>query len=161
MKRFPLEPLSRVRDLRLDAQQKRVTDCRHELQQAEQLLQQAMKARSDIFDRRSAHQDSCRDALADPLRLAPDWLERAERHREWLDNELVKGAAVVTQAERLVAQAEQRLRDEIAKLRAAQAKVDALENFRGEWTRQVQGEEERREEQDGEELFRLPAQAMR
>ncbi len=161
MKRFPLEPLSRVRDLRLDAQQKRVTECRNEVQQAEQLLQKALKMRSDVFDRRSAHQNTCHEALLDPQHLAPGWLERAERHREWLDNELIKGTAIVAQAERLVEQAQERLREEVAKLRAAQAKVDALENFRGEWTRQVQNEEERREEQDGEELFRLPAQAMR
>ncbi|WP_300621182.1 hypothetical protein [Dokdonella sp.] len=161
MKRFPLEPLTRVRDLRLEAQQKRVTECRAEVAQAEQLREQARQARSDTGDRRSAHQRACESALDDPLRLAPGWLERAERHREWLDNEIVRGDAAVAAADRQVAQAEARLREEIAKLRAAQAKVDALENFRDEWTRKRQSEQERREEQDGEELFRLPAHAMR
>lgn len=161
MKRFPLEPLTRVRDLRLEAQQKRVAEARADVARAEQLREQARQMRSDIGDRRLAHQRACEAALGDPLRLAPDWLERAERHREWIDNEIVKGDAAVAAADRLVSQAEAKLHEEIAKLRAAQAKVDALENFRDEWTRKRQGEQERREEQDGEELFRLPAHAMR
>ncbi len=161
MKRFPLEPLTRVRDLRLEAAQKRVAECRADVALAEQARERARQARSDVGDRRDAHQQSCESAIGDPQRMAPDWLERAERHREWLDNEIVRGDAAVAAAEREVAQAEAKLREEIARLRAAQAKVDALENFRGEWTRKSQAEQERREEQDGEELFRLPAHAMR
>lgn len=161
MKRFPLEPLSRVRDLRLEAAQKRVAECRAEVERAEQRRDQAKQARSDVGDRRSAHQRACELALTDPGRLAPDWLERAERHREWLDYEIVKSDAAVAAAEKEVVQALAKLREEIVQLRRAQAKVDALETFRGDWSRQRQAEQERREEQDGEELYRVPAQAMR
>lgn len=161
MKRFPLEPLTRVRDLRLEAAQKRVTECRAVVARAEQKRDAAKQARSDVGDRRRAHLLACQNALDDPQKLAPDWLERAERHRLWLDGEIVKSDAAVAAAEREVAQAQAKLQEEIAQLRRAQAKVDALQNFRGDWTRKQQADEERREEQDGEELHRSPAHAMR
>lgn len=161
MKRFPLEPLCRVRDLRLEAIRKRVAECRAEVQRAEQLRDQAKQARSDVGDRRRAHLHACEHAIDDPERLAPGWLERAERHRQWLDNEIVKSDAVLATAEKQVVQVQAKLHEEMVLLRRAQAKVDALENFRGDWSRQRQHEQERREEQDGEELYRLPAQAMR
>lgn len=161
MKRFPLEPLCRVRDLRLEAIQKRVAECRAEVTRAEQRRDLAKQTRSDVGDRRRAHLQACQDALEDPQRMAPDWLERAERHRLWLDGEIVKSDAAVAAAEKEVVQAEAKLREEIVQLRRAQAKVDALEKFRGDWSRRSQAEQERREEQDGEESYRLPAHAVR
>lgn len=161
MKRFPLEPLSRVRDLRLEAVQKRVAECRAEVARVEQRRDLAKQARSDVGDRRRAHLYACEHAFDDPQKLAPDWLERAERHRQWLDHEIVKSDAAVAAAEKEVVQAEAKLREEIVQLRRAQAKVDALENFRDDWSRKRQVEQERREEQDGEELYRQPAHAMR
>ncbi len=100
MKRFPLEPLTRVRDLRLEAVQKRVTECRAEVARMEHKRDAAKQARSDVGDRRRAHQLACQNAVDDPHKLAPDWLERAERHRQWLDVEIVKSDAAVAAAER-------------------------------------------------------------
>jgi|GEM_PF-2070302 hypothetical protein len=154
MKRFPLEPLKRVRDLRLEAAQRVVAERRAELARAERQLEVARQARTDIGRRRAGHLAACEAAMSDPATLVADWFERAERHRAWLDSEILRADGVIAGAEQEVARAQARLAEEIAALRRAQAKVDALETFRGEWQRGVQRERERQEEQASEELFR-------
>jgi len=154
MKRFPLEPLSRVRDLRLEAAQKLVSERRAELARAERQLEVARQSRLDVGQRRAGHQLACQEAMSDPTTLVADWFERAERHRAWLDSEILRTDGIAAGAQQEVARAEARLAEEIAALRRAQAKVDALQTFRGEWHRGVQRERERQEEQASEELFR-------
>lgn len=154
MKRFPLEPLSRVRDLRLEAAQRLVAERRAELERAQRQLDVARQARTDVRQRRAGHQLACEAAMNDPATFAADWFERAERHRAWLDSEILRADGIVAGAEQEVARVEARLAEDIAALRRAQAKVDALETFRGEWKRGVQRERDRQEEQASEELFR-------
>ncbi|MET0225750.1 MAG: hypothetical protein ABW187_04845 [Dokdonella sp.] len=161
MKNFPLEPLSRVRALRLEAAQRLVAERRNELALAEQRREQARQARSDVVDRRRHHQQACEAAMNAPDQLVADWFERAERHRAWLDNEIVKNDAFVATAELEVVKAQQRLDEEIVALRRLQAKFDALQTFRGEWQRGQQREQEQREERDGEELYRAPVAMTR
>ncbi|HEY0233341.1 MAG TPA: hypothetical protein VGC55_18985 [Dokdonella sp.] len=161
MKSFPLEPLSRVRALRLEAAQRLVAERRAELAQTENRRDQALQARSDVVDRRRHHQRACEVAMNASDQLVADWFERAERHRAWLDNEIVKNDAFVATAEQEVVKAQRRLEEEIAALRRLQAKFDALQTFRGDWQRGQQREQEKREERDGEELYRAPAAIMR
>ena len=161
MKRFPLEPLSRVRSLRLEAAQRLVSERRAELAQTEQRRDQARQARSDIVDRRKHHQLACEAAMNVPDQLVADWFERAERHRAWIDNELVKNDGFVATAELEVIKAQQRLDEEVATLRRLRAKFDALQTFKGEWQREQQREQEQRDERDGEELYRAPAAMTR
>jgi len=161
MKNFPLEPLSRVRALRLEAAQRLVAERRNELALAEQRREQARQARSDVVDRRRHHQQACEAAMNAPDQLVADWFERAERHRAWLDNEIVKNDAFVATAELEVVKAQQRLDEEIVALRRLQAKFDALQTFRGEWQRGQEREQEQREERDGEELYRAPVAMTR
>jgi YscO-like protein len=161
MKSFPLEPLSRVRALRLEAARRLVAERRAELVQAELRREQARQARSDVVDRRRHHQHACEAAMSAVDQLVADWFERAERHRAWLDNEIVKNDAFVATAELEVVKAQKRLDEEIAALRRLQAKFDALQTFRGEWQRGQQREQEQREERDGEELYRAPAAMTR
>ncbi len=73
----------------------------------------------------------------------------------------MRNDTALASAEKDVAQAQARLNDELTTLRRAQAKVDALQTFRGEWTQNQQRETERREERDSEELYRPPSAAMR
>ncbi|MEP7042845.1 MAG: hypothetical protein ABI843_07260 [Dokdonella sp.] len=161
MRRFPLEPLSRVRELRLDAAQRLVAERRAELVQAEQRREQARQARSDVVDKRRRHQQACEAAMNAADALIADWFERAERHRAWIDNEIVRNDAFVASAELEVVKAQQRLDEEILVLHRLRAKFDALQTFRGEWQRGQQREQERRDERDGEELYRLPAPLTR
>ena len=154
MKRFPLEPLSRVRDLRLDAQQKKVAAFRAALDEKERLRDLAKQACTDILEKRQRHQYAIHVATAYVAELEIGWLERAERHRQWIDAEIFKKNTALAAAEREVVKARQLLDEEILVLRRAQAKVDALQTFRGEWTQGVLRENERREEQDSEELFK-------
>jgi len=161
MKSFPLEPLSRVRALRLEAAQRLVAERRAELGEAQQRHEQAKQVRSDVVDRRRLHQQACEAAMNVPDQLVADWFERAERHRAWLDNEIVKNDAFVATAELEVVKAQKRLDEEIAALRRLQAKFDALQTFRGEWQRGQQREQEQREERDGEELYRAPVAMTR
>jgi len=160
MKRFPLEPLSRVRDLRLEAEQRLVTACRAELAKAEQRLEMARKARGEIADQRVRHQQACQAAMSDPSTLVADWFDRAERHRNWLDAAIVRGDAAIAGAMEDVEKARMKLAEQIAVLRRAQAKVDALQAFRGEWQRGERREQERQEEQASEELFRAATGTM-
>jgi hypothetical protein len=161
MKRFPLEPLSRVRSLRLEAAQRLVSERRAELAQTEHRRDQARQARSDVVDRRRHHQQACEAAMNAPDSLVADWFDRAERHRAWLDSEIVKNDGFVATAEHEVVKAQQRLDEEIAALRRLQAKFDALQTFKGEWQRGQQREQEQRDERDGEELYRAPAAMTR
>jgi len=96
-----------------------------------------------------------------PDQLVADWFDRAERHRAWLDSEIVKNDGFVATAEHEVVKAQQRLEEEIAALRRLQAKFDALETFKGEWQRGQQREQEQRDERDGEELYRAPVAMTR
>ncbi len=161
MKRFPLEPLSRVRSLRLEAAQRLVAARRAELGEAERRCERARQARSDVVDRRGHHQRTCEAAMNAPDRLVADWFERAERYRAWLDNEIVTHDGFVATVELDVVKAQQRLDEEIAALRRLRAKFDALQTFRGEWQRGQQREQEQRDERDGEELYRAPAAMTR
>lgn len=160
MKMFPLEPLRRVRDLRLEAQQRVVNERRAELEQAEQRCDLARDARTALVDRRSQHLDACIAAVGSET-FVPDWLDRAERHRQWLDQEILRADGTIAAAEKEVAAAQSRLAAEIATLRRAQAKVDALATFRDDWLQARNREQERRDESDAEELFRLPSVAVR
>lgn len=160
MKAFPLEPLRRVRDLRLEAQQRVVAERRTELEQAEQRHERARQARTTLGDRRRLHLEACIAAVGHE-RLAPDWLDRAERHRQWLDQEILRADGAVAAVEREVSAAQARLAAEIATLRRVQAKVDALATFRDDWLQARDREQERRDESDAEELFRAPSAAAR
>lgn len=161
MKKFPLEPLRRVRDLRLEAQQRLVSERRVDLDRAEQRRDFAMQSRTNVIEKRQRHQYASEVAMSQPDTLAIEWLERAERYRVWIDHEIVKSDAVLAVAQEEVVKAQAKLSEEIAVLRRVQAKVDALQTFRGEWVRGQQREQERREERDGEELFRMPDAATR
>ncbi|HEY0179084.1 MAG TPA: hypothetical protein VGC30_05570 [Dokdonella sp.] len=161
MKRFPLEPLSRVRDLRLEAAQRRVAECRDEVARAEQRREQARTARGKLVEQRRNHQRERERELSGTDALAPGRLARGERYRAWIDAEIVKCEAILASADAAVAQAEAKLAEELAALHRAQAKVDALQTFRQEWASGVQRERERQEEQAGEELHRASAGSTR
>lgn len=160
MKTFPLEPLRRVRDLRLEAQQRVVAERRVELEQAEERRARVRQARTLLGDRRRHHLEACIAAVGHET-LAPDWLDRAERHRQWLDQEILRADGAVAAVEQEVSAAQARLAAEIATLRRVQAKVDALATFRDDWLQARNREQERRDESDAEELFRVPSAAAR
>jgi len=152
MKRFPLEPLRRVRDLRLDAARRTLTQCRIDMENALRRRDIAKLAWSGAVDRRARHQRECALAASN-IDATVVWLGRADRHRLLIDAEIARCEIQLRGMDEELERARQAFADAFAAYRRAQSKVDALDNFRGEWARKQQRELERREEQAGEELY--------
>ncbi|HEX7816403.1 hypothetical protein [Dyella sp.] len=150
---FPLEPLRTVRGIRLHALESEMKRCRechaqaqHQWDEAEDALMLARQVREDFAVRSWA-------ALFEsgvPTALAMD---RHERHLALLDHTIVqrhieRDARAATceearQAAELAAQA----------WRLARNKLDAVDEMKQGWLRDVRGHEERREEHNLEELL--------
>jgi len=153
MKRFPLEPLRRVRDLRLDAAQRVVAQRRVEVEQALRRRDAAKDAWTDAIDSRARHQRDCAQATSDSAAPAVTWLRRADRHRQLIDAQIARCEALLRGTDEELERARAAFAEAFTAFRQAQAKVDALDTFRGEWKRKQRHDEDRREEQAGEELY--------
>ena len=153
MKRFPLEPLRRVRDLRLEAARRIVAQRRIEVEQALRRRDAAKQAWTDAVDSRARHQRDCALATSDSGTRAVTWLRRADRHRQLIDAQIAKSEVLLRGTDEELDRARAAFAEAFAALRQAHAKVDALDAFRGEWKRKQQYEHDRREEQAGEELY--------
>jgi len=153
MKRFPLEPLSRVRDLRLEAARRLVEQRRADVEQALRRRDVAKQAWSEAVERRARHQRDCAQATSSAE--VPDvlWLRRADRHRLLIDAQIAKCETLLRGMDEELERARQAFAEAFTAFRQAQAKVDALEKFHGEWKRKQLHERDRREEQAGEELY--------
>ena len=153
MKRFPLEPLSRVRDLRLEAARRVVAERRADVEQALRRRDVAKQAWTDAVERRLRHQCECALATSDAATPNVVWLKRADRHRLLIDAQIAKCETLLRGMDEELERARQAFAEAFAAFRRAQAKVDALANFRGEWKRKQRHDQDRREEQAGEELY--------
>jgi len=153
MKRFPLEPLRKVRDLRLDAARRALAERRAEMEEALRRRDLARQAWTDAVDWRARHQRECARAATESETIAVIWLGRADRHRSLIDAEIAKNALLLRGKEEELERTRAAFNEAFAVVRKAQSKVDALENFRDGWQRKRRHEQDRREEQAGEVLY--------
>ena len=150
---FPLEPLRTVRGIRLHALETELKQCRErhrladeERMAADERLQQETFARQDFADR------SWTGMFANgaPTALA---IDRYERHLALLDQQLVLRRAELDQREIACAQAQDALDRAAAAWRQARGKLDAVDEMKQGWLREMRGRIEWSEEQNLEELF--------
>jgi hypothetical protein len=158
--KFPLEPLRTVRGIRLHALESELKLWRERHRQAEaerdaarERLEQATFARQDFADRAWTGMF----AGATPTALAMD---RYERHLALLDHEIGQRRAELETRERACAEALEQLEAASAAWRQARGKLDAVDEMKQGWLREMRGRIEWSEEQNLEELFlrRAPTQ---
>jgi hypothetical protein len=153
MKRFPLEPLRRVRDLRLDGARRILAVRRAEMEEALRRRDVAKEAWTEAVEWRARHQRECARAATETETIAVIWLGRADRHRSLIDAEIAKTAGLLRGKEEELERTRQAFGEAFAVVRRAQSKVDALDNFRDGWRRKQQHDKDRRDEDAGEELY--------
>ena len=151
--KFPLEPLRAVRGIRLHALENelRLWRERHRLAESErdaanERLQQATFARQDFADRAWTGMF----AAGTPTALAAD---RYERHLALLDHDIRQRRAELEARERECAEALEQLEGAAAAWRQARGKLDAVDEMKQGWLREMRGRIEWSEEQNLEELF--------
>lgn len=158
--KFPLEPLRTVRDIRLRALEnelklwrERHAQASAERDAADERLRQATFTRQDFADRAWTGMF----AGGAPTGLAMD---RYERHLALLDHEISQRRAELDTRERECAEALEQLEGAAAAWRHARGKLDAVDEMKQGWLREVRGRIEWSEEQNLEELFlrRAPLQ---
>ena len=151
--KFPLEPLRTVRGIRLHALETELKQCRErhhiadeERMAADERLQQASFARQDFADRAWAGMfaDGAPTALA---------IDRYERHLQLLDHQIALCRAALDEREIACAQAQEALDRAAAAWRQARGKLDAVDEMKQGWLREMRGRIEWSEEQSLEELF--------
>ncbi|MGO4702941.1 hypothetical protein [Dyella sp. 2RAB6] len=150
---FPLEPLRTVRGIRLHALETELKQCRerHRLTEedraaADERLQQATFARQDFADRAWTGMF----ANGAPTALA---IDRYERHLALLDHQIVQRRAELDEREIACAQTQDALDRAAAAWRQARGKLDAVDEMKQGWLREMRGRIEWSEEQSLEELF--------
>lgn len=151
MSRFPLEPLSRVRNVRLHCALARVAERRA-------AFDAAVQARDEIARRlqaAQAHRVNYRNGWTREMAAGvhpASWIRRHERHLDFLDasiREVQRGLEIAGQH---VSDAHSELVQAVAEWRQVQSKCDALQSMREEWRASQRSDRERREEQAVEEL---------
>jgi len=151
--KFPLEPLRTVRGIRLHALETELKQCRerHRLAEeeraaADQRLQQDSFARQDFADRAWTGMF----AHGAPTALA---IDRYERHLALLDHQIVLRRAELDEREIACAQTQDALDRASAAWRQGRGKLDAVDEMKQGWLREMRGRIEWSEEQNLEELF--------
>lgn len=151
MNGFPLEPLSRVRSVRLRAAVARVAEGRAAfdatVNERDEIAQRLVAARKH----RVNYQAAWVREMAEDAHPA-SWIERHERYLELLDASIEEVRQSQVAAEQRVVAARAVLDTALAEWRRVQAKCDALQSMRREWQVEQRREQERHEEQAVEEL---------
>lgn len=149
---FPLEPLCAVRGIRLRALESELKQCRERWQQTEQeraaadeRLQQAQFTRQDFADRAWTGMF----ATGQPTALA---VERYERHLALLDQHISQRRIELETRERDCAEAQTALDLAATAWRQARNKLNAVDEMKQGWLREMRSRVELREEHSLEEL---------
>lgn len=151
MNGFPLEPLSRVRSVRLRAAVARVAEVRAAfdaiVNERDEIAQRLVAARTHRVNYQAGWIREMAEG-AHPV----TWIKRHERYLELLDASIEEVQRAQAAAEQRVAAARAELDAALAEWRRVQAKCDALQSMRRDWQVEQRCEQERREEQAVEEL---------
>lgn len=151
MSRFPLEPLSRVRNVRLRCALARVAERRVAFDAAVQVRDEIARRLQAAQAHRGNYRDGWTREMAADAHPA-DWIRRHERHLDFLDASIREVQQGLETAVQQVSDAQSELELALAEWRQVQSKCDALQSMREAWQASRRSSLERREEQAVEEL---------
>lgn len=154
MSRFPLDPLCKVRALRLQNALRAVRECRAALDAAEAVRDEAAQRLHAAIQHHDEYRDQWLREMSRGTHGAA-WIKRHERHLILLETDIEQLRQRLAEAEDDVQRARAALDEALAAYRRMQAKADALQSYRQTWSAQQHQEQERRDERAVEDL-RLP-----
>jgi len=152
-RKFPLEPLCTVRDIRLRKLETELKTCRERWRAAEQLRVEAMQQWEQAVQQRQDFADASWKELFDQGTPTAEAMRRHEHHLAWLDQIIVQRHAELERRCRECAEAEAALDVAATAWRSAHSKVDALGEMKQEWLQQSRSQQALREEHNLEELM--------
>jgi len=152
-RKFPLEPLCTVRDIRLRKLEAELKACRERWRAAEQLRVEAMQQWEQAVQQRQDFADASWKELFDQATPTAEAMRRHEHHLAWLDQIIVQRHAELERRSRECAEAEAALDVAATAWRSAHSKVDALGELKQEWLQQSRSQQALREEHNLEELM--------
>ena len=152
-RKFPLEPLCTVRDIRLRKLETELKACRERWRTAEQLRVEAMQQWEQAVQQRQDFADASWKELFDQATPTAEAMRRHEHHLAWLDQIIVQRHAELERRCRECAEAEAALDVAATAWRSAHSKVDALGEMKQEWLQQSRSQQALREEHNLEELM--------
>jgi flagellar biosynthesis chaperone FliJ len=150
---FPLEPLCKVRGMRLRKLEADLKACREQWNAAEQLRLEAVARWEQAVQQRQDFAEASWKALFDEGLPTGEAMSRHERHLAWLDQIIVQCHAELEQRSRECAEAAAALEQASAAWRRAHNKLDALGEMKQEWLRESRNQQALREEHSLEELM--------
>ncbi|RUL79052.1 hypothetical protein [Dyella choica] len=150
--KFPLEPLCRVRGIRLRKLETEMKACREHWSDAErQRIEATQQWEQSVRQREGFAETSWRE-LFDQGAPTGEAMNRHECHLAWLDQLIVHKHAELEQRTRASSEAAAALDLASAAWRRAHGKVEALGEMKQDWLRQTRSQEALREEHGLEEL---------
>lgn len=152
-RKFPLEPLCTVRDIRLRKLQAELKACRERWRAAENLRLEALQQWELAVRQRQDFADASWKELFDQGTPTAEAMRRHEHHLAWLDQIIVQRHAELERRSRECAEAEAALDVAATAWRSAHSKVDALGEMKQEWLQQLRSQQALREEHNLEELM--------
>lgn len=150
---FPLEPLRKVRGLRLDRLETALRACREQWTAAERRREQAAEHWEQSVRQRQVFAEASWRELFDQGAPSGEAMRRHERHLAWLDQLVLQRQAELEQRTRVCEEASRALELAAAAWRQAHSKLDALGELKQAWLQQSRTKQQLREEQALEELM--------
>ena len=150
--KFPLEPLCTLRGIRLKAIEAELRRCRQHFDEVEAQRLEAVDALDSARRMRQTFADASWQQLFEDGGPTGSAMDRHERHLALLDHAIEEHHAALQACEQVSAEAATALDGTLAFWRKARSKLDAVGEMKQEWQRTIRNHEDRREEQNMEEL---------
>jgi flagellar biosynthesis chaperone FliJ len=151
--KFPLEPLCTLRAIRLKTIEAELRRCREHFDQIEARRLEAVDALDGARRMRQTFADASWQQLFEQGGPTGSAMDRHERHLAWLDHAIEERQVSLQACEQASAEASITLDGAVASWRKARSKLDAVGEMKQEWQRTMRSHEDRREEQNMEELM--------
>ncbi|HEV2682287.1 MAG TPA: hypothetical protein VGV14_17415 [Rhodanobacter sp.] len=150
--KFPLDPLCTLRNIRLKTIEAELRRCRRHFDEAEARRLEAVDALDGARRMRQAFADASWQQLFEHGGPTGSAMDRHERHLALLDHGIEERQVALQACEQASAEASIALDGALAFWRKARSKLDAVGEMKQEWQRTMRNHEDRREEQNMEEL---------
>jgi len=150
---FPLEPLSRVRGMRLRKLEAALKQCREHYDAAERNRIEAAARREQSARQRQDFAETSWRELFDHGQPTGEAMSRHEYRLAWLDQVIMQRQAELEMHARECAEAKATLDAAAAAWRQARSKLDALGEMKQGWLRDARNQRALREEHSMEELL--------
>jgi flagellar biosynthesis chaperone FliJ len=150
---FPLEPLCKVRGMRLRKLEADMKACREQWNAAEQLRLEAVERWEQATWQRDDFVEASWKKLFGSGMPTGEAMSRHERHLAWLDQLITQRHAELEKCSRECNEAAAALEVAAAAWRRAHSKLDALGEMKQEWLREARSKQALHEEHSLEELM--------